>query len=127
MTPWTGAYGRRRLGLGGGLAGEGVIEHLLGEDGTHSQEHIFDLRESCPPGGAVGAIELVDEVFGDALNVRSHFFHLRSRFLWPRHPWLPSQLASMTSTDFTSSVYEPAIPAANNVVRPPWRSLPTGP
>jgi hypothetical protein len=118
LTPWTGAYGSRRLGLGGGLAGEGVIEHFLGEDGTHSQEHVFDLRERSPPGRAVGAIELVDEVFGDALDVRSHFFYLWSRFLCPCHPWLPPQLASKTSMDFPYPVYEPAIAAANHVARP---------
>jgi hypothetical protein len=86
-----------RLGalLGGrGLLGEGQVEHLLGKDFADFQEDVFDLGELGAPGGALGAVELLDQVFGDPLDVRAQFFHLRGALLGSRHPWLLSELGS---------------------------------
>src|SRR5262249_26243102 len=61
-----------RLGAlvgGRGLLGEGQVEHLFGKDVTDFPEDVFDLGQLGAPGGAVGAVELPDEVFGDPLDV----------------------------------------------------------
>jgi hypothetical protein len=86
-----------RLGAlvgGRGLLGEGQVEHPLGKDFADFEEDVSDLGELGPPGRAVGAVELVDEVFGDALDVGAQFFHLGGALLGSRHPWLLSELGS---------------------------------
>jgi len=61
-----------RLGAlvrGGSLLGEGQGEHFLCEDFADFEENVFDLGELGPPGGALGAVELLDQVFGDPLDI----------------------------------------------------------
>ena len=40
----------------------------------------------------VGAVELVDEVFGDAFEVGTRFFYRWTPFFVARHPWLPVEV-----------------------------------
>jgi hypothetical protein len=61
-----------RLGArvgGRGLPGEGQVEHRLGKDFAEFKEDVFDLGELGAPGGALGAVELLDQIFGDPLDV----------------------------------------------------------
>jgi hypothetical protein len=63
-----------RLGAlvgGRGLLGEGQVEHLLGKDFADLEEDVFNLREFGTPGGALGTVELLDQIFGDPLDVRA--------------------------------------------------------
>jgi hypothetical protein len=69
----------------GGLAGQGGLEHGLGEDGADVEEEVFDLGEGSTPGRPLGAVDLVDEVFGDPLQVRSNFIHEGGWLLGSRH------------------------------------------
>lgn len=59
------------MGDGGGLLGQAEVEHLFGEDLSDFQEQVFDVGELGAPGGAVGPVELEDEVFGDPFEVRT--------------------------------------------------------
>jgi hypothetical protein len=65
---------------------------LLGEDFADFEEEVFDVGELGPPSGALRAVELLDQVFGDSLDVGAQFFHLRGALLGSRHPWLLSEL-----------------------------------
>jgi hypothetical protein len=67
--PRAGAVGEGALRCGGGLPGEAEVEHALGEDLSDFQGEVFDVRELGPPGGAIGPVELEDEVFGDPFEV----------------------------------------------------------
>ena len=63
-----------RLGalLGGrGLLGEGQVEHLLGKDFADFEEDVLDVGELGPPGRALRTVELLDQVFGNALDVKA--------------------------------------------------------
>jgi hypothetical protein len=94
VTAGTGAI---QLGLlldGGGLVGEGDAEHLLGEDLTNFKEDVLDFRQRGPPGRALGPVELLDEVLGDAFDVGAQFFHLGVALFGSRHPWLLPELGS---------------------------------
>src|SRR5262249_34387081 len=62
------------------------------------------FRRLISPGGTVGAVELVDEVFGDPFDIGTDFFHLRGALLGSRHPWLLSERGSKTGTDFSQRV-----------------------
>ena len=78
--------GGRLLGDGGGLVGQGQVEHFLGENLTDFEENVFDLAESGSPSGTLGPVKLVDEVFGHPFDVRPQFFYLRSALIASRHP-----------------------------------------
>jgi hypothetical protein len=84
----------RLLKEGLGLAGEGQIEHLFGKDFTDFQEEVFDVGQLSAPGRTGGAVELIDKVFGDALDVGPYFFHQRGALFGSRHPWILSIVAS---------------------------------
>jgi hypothetical protein len=83
-----------RRGRCGGLLGEAEVEHLLREDLTDFQQYVFNLGESGSPSRALRAVEFLDKVFGDALDVGSQFFYLRSALFVSRHPWPLSQVGS---------------------------------
>ena len=82
----TTPIGGRLLGDGGGLVRQGQVEHLLGENLTNFDENVFDLAESGSPSGTLGAVKLVDEVFGHPFDVSPHFFYLRSALFASRPP-----------------------------------------
>jgi hypothetical protein len=86
------------LGQGLGLTGDGQVEHLLGEDLTDLKEKILDLGQGGPPGGAVGAIELIDEVFGNAFDVRTDFIYLRTPLFLACHLPFLAQVVSKAGT-----------------------------
>jgi hypothetical protein len=94
LTAGAAASGLRLLGQGLGLAGEGQVEHLFGKDFPDFQEEVFDVSQLGAPGRTVGAVELIDKVFGNALDVGPYFFHQRSALLGFRHPWILSIVAS---------------------------------
>jgi hypothetical protein len=77
---------------GRSLLGEGEVEHFLRKDFADFEEEVFDVGELGPPSGALRAVELLDQVFGDSLDVGAQFFHLRGALLGSRHPWLLSEL-----------------------------------
>ena len=80
--------------MGGGLPRPGVGQPLLAEQLADGDEQILDLGQLGPPGRAVGAEELVDQVFGDALDGGADFFYLCGALLGSPHPWLLSELGS---------------------------------
>jgi hypothetical protein len=92
------------LVVSGGLAGEGLGENLFSQDVADFEEELFEVGEFGAPGRPVGAVELRDEVFGDALNVGTHCFHQRSPLLGRRHVLFLSALAPIRSTSFSPSV-----------------------
>jgi hypothetical protein len=65
------------LVVGGGLAGEGLGEHLLREDVAHLEEYRFEFGELGSPGEAGRAVELIGKVFAHALDIGPYLFHLR--------------------------------------------------
>jgi hypothetical protein len=79
---------------GRGLAGECIGQHLFAEHVADGDEEVLDLDRFGAPDGAVGAIELVDEVLGHAFDVGPDFFHLRGALFGSRHPWLLSELGT---------------------------------
>jgi len=82
------------LGVGGGLPRQGVGQHLLAEQFANGDEQVLDLGQLGPPGRAVRAVELVDQVFGDAFDVGPDLFYLGGALFGSRHPWLLSELGS---------------------------------
>ena len=54
-----------------GLPLQGHLKHLFGQQGTNVEADLFQFREFGSPGEAVGPIELIDQVFGDAFQVRA--------------------------------------------------------
>ena len=62
---------------GSSLTSQGSVEHGLGEDRADVEKEVFDLGQRGAPSRSLGSVELIDEVFGDSLEVGSHFVHLR--------------------------------------------------
>jgi hypothetical protein len=54
---------------GRGLPGQGLRQDFLGQDLAQLDEDGFDFGELGSPGRAVGAIELIREVFSDPLEI----------------------------------------------------------
>ena len=94
LTPGTGAVGGGAFGLGRGLPRQCVGQPLLAEDLADGEEEVFALGQSGSPGRTVGALELVDEVFGDPFDIRTDFFYQRGVLLGSHHPWLLAELGS---------------------------------
>jgi hypothetical protein len=100
LTAGAEALVRRLLGEGLGLAGEAEVEHAFGEDFADFQEEVFDVGKGGAPGGSVGAIELIDEVFGNALDVGADLFGFGGVFFGSCHPWFHSRLVSKKGNEF---------------------------
>src|SRR5262249_51717331 len=120
LTARAGALGLRPLVGAGGLLGQGKGAHLLGQGLADFAQDVRDLGEGGPPGRALGPVELVHQVLGEALDVGAPFFYLGGALLGSRHPWLLSELGSTTRTDFPQPGYNHVPPAANRVGRPRW-------
>jgi hypothetical protein len=75
LTTGAAAGGGRLLRQSLGLTGEGQIEHLFRQDFPDFQEEVFDVSQVGAPRRAVGAVELIDKVFGNSLDVGPHLFH----------------------------------------------------
>jgi hypothetical protein len=80
--------------VGGRLPGEGLGEDLFRQDVPEFEQELFHRGELGSPGGPVGAVELIDQVFGHALHIGPDFFHQRGRLFGGRHPEILSELAS---------------------------------
>ena len=68
------------------LAFQGHVQHLLRKHGADAEADVFQFRQRDAPGQAGGAIELVDEILGDALHIGPQFFDLGSGFFGSCHP-----------------------------------------
>jgi hypothetical protein len=102
LTTGATARGRGLLRQGLGLAGEGEVEHLLGQDFADFQEEVFDVGEGSAPGRPLRAVKLIDEVFGDTFDVGPHLFRFRRTLLGSCHPWVLSELVSKRWIEFLS-------------------------
>ena len=71
MTPRAAAIRLGALVGGRGLLRQGQLEHLLAKEFADFEEDVFDLGELRAPSGALGTVELLDQVFGDPLDVRA--------------------------------------------------------
>jgi hypothetical protein len=118
LTAGTGACPVRLQVLCGGLAGQARRTHLLGEDRAQFEEEVVDRGELGTPGGTIGAVTLLDEVVGDALDVGAYCFDLGGALLGLRHPRTLSACATKMEVRLTRSVENLASPVANHVVRP---------
>jgi hypothetical protein len=98
------AEGRGPLVVGSGLAVQGEIEHVFGEQFADLEEEVFDGGQGGSPRRAIGPVELVDEVFGDAFDVGADFFHLGRAFLGASHPRDSLSLAAKARTNFLPPV-----------------------
>ncbi len=70
----------------GRLPGEGFGEYLFRQDFAEVEQEVFDRGQLGSPGGPLGAVELIDQVFGHALDIGPYFFHQRAALLGIRHP-----------------------------------------
>jgi hypothetical protein len=104
LTTGTAAVSERASRVGGSLAREGFGEGLFGQDVAELEEELLDVGEFGAPGRPLGTVELLDEVFGDALDVGTHFFHQRTPLLGRRHVPFLSALAPSRATCFSRSV-----------------------
>jgi hypothetical protein len=94
LTAWTSDGGSGLLVQGSGLACQALVEHLLGEELANIQAQGFDLGQLGPPDRALGAVELLDQVFGYSLDVSPHFVYLRTPLCLLCHPKLLPGVAS---------------------------------
>jgi len=86
MTPWTVAELRRPPRIVGRLTFQGRLQHLLRENGADAEANVFPFGQGNAPRQPGGTVQLIDEVLGNALHVRPHFFYLRSGFFGSCHP-----------------------------------------
>jgi hypothetical protein len=103
LTAWAEALGVGLLGQGLGLTAEAEGEHLFGQDFADFQEEVLDVGQAGAPRGAVGAVKLIDEIFGDALDIGSHLFGWRRALFGSSHPWVLSALVSKRGSEFLSA------------------------
>jgi hypothetical protein len=82
----------------GGLAGQTFVEHFFGEDLADVEEEVFDVGKGGAPGGPCGSVELINEVFGDAFDVRTDFIDQRTPLFLVCHLSFLSQVVSKTGT-----------------------------
>src|SRR4051794_33577563 len=82
------------------LAAEGLGEHSFGQHRAEGDEQFLDIGEFGAPGGPVGPVELIDEVFGNALEIRPRIFDLRGALFDSCHLRPLSELASNERTEF---------------------------
>jgi hypothetical protein len=68
------------------LAFQGHVHPLLGEEGADAEADVFPFGQGDAPRQSSGAVELIDQVLGDALHRGPHFFDLGSGFFGSRHP-----------------------------------------
>jgi len=78
-----GPFGGRRVGL----ALEGLLEQPFGENLLDRDDEVFDLREFGAPCGTVGPPNLIDEMFGDPVEVGPNFVHGGVGVSSECHPW----------------------------------------
>jgi hypothetical protein len=104
LTVGAAAVSGRPLRVGSGLSSESFSKGFFGQEVAEFKQELLEVGELGAPGRPVGAVELVDEVFGDALDVGTHFFHLRSPLLGLRHVPFLSALAPIRSASFSRSV-----------------------
>ena len=120
LTSWAGTGGGGMVVPSCGLAGQTFGKHFLGEHLSDVEEKVFDIGQGSTPGGPLGPIELIDEIFGDPFDVRTHFVYKRTPLFLVCHLPFLSQLVSKTNTLFPQIDYGSADAAANHVVRPFW-------
>lgn len=83
---------------GSGLACQTLIEHFLSKELADVQQEGFDLSQLGPPSRALLAVELLHQVFGDSLDITTHFFYLCRPLLLPYHPeFLPGVASKLCS------------------------------
>ncbi len=85
------------------LAGEEFGEEAFTEDDAEFEDEVLDVGQGSAPGRSSGAVELVGEEFGDAVQVGANFFHLGSVFFGVSHPWVLSGVVSTERSDFPNS------------------------
>jgi hypothetical protein len=56
---------------GRGLLSKSHVEHFLREDFADFEEDVLNVGELGPPGRALGTVELLDQVFGNPLDVEA--------------------------------------------------------
>ncbi len=104
----TGATLVLRGPLGRGTIGlplESLLKHPLGENVLDVDEEIFDLSEFGPPRRTVGPPDLIDEIFGDAVQVRADFVDARAGLFGERHPWHLIGVGANGESGFPGAVY----------------------
>jgi hypothetical protein len=72
--------------MSGCLSGEGFGEHLFRQDFAEVEQQVFDVGQFGSPGRPLRAIELLDQVFGHALDIGTYIFYQRRALLGIRHP-----------------------------------------
>jgi hypothetical protein len=56
---------------GRGLLSKSQVEHFLREDFADFEEDVLNVGELGPPGRTLGTVELLDQVFGNPLDVEA--------------------------------------------------------
>jgi hypothetical protein len=70
------------VGGGIGLSCESVVEEAFGKGGADGEGDLFEFGKGSTPGQTIGAVNAVDEVFGDAIKEGTQILYLGGgRFL----------------------------------------------
>src|SRR5437763_10575498 len=71
LTAWAADGVRRGRRESLGLAGESLLEDLLGQGNTDGRDGTLQRREGGAPGRTSRSVEAVHQIFGDALEVNA--------------------------------------------------------
>jgi hypothetical protein len=110
--------GRAFLCRGSGLAFESEFQHLLRENLANADDQVFEFRQPRAPLGALGAPELVSQIFGDALDVNAYFFYFLTPLFVACHPWLLLEVAANSRKNSSRESTTTGSCQANHVLHP---------
>jgi hypothetical protein len=88
LAAWTADGVRWSSGASRRLAREGLLKHLFRKCLADASKGALEGRQGGAPGRAGRTVEAIDEIFSDALEVKTDIGYRIRVGMRARHPWL---------------------------------------